>query len=109
LSPFDNLICNRQRTRLLWDFDYKMEIYVPKTKRIYGYYVMPILQGDGLVGRLDPQFDRKSNKLVIHAFHVEEGIDLEAVAAAVQPELERLADYLGAGAIEFTIRQSRSI
>jgi uncharacterized protein YcaQ len=109
LSPFDNLICNRQRTRLLWDFDYKMEIYVPKTKRIYGYYVMPILQGDGLVGRLDPQFDRKSNKLVIHAFHVEEGIDLEDVAAAVQPELERLADYLGAGAIEFTIRQSRSI
>jgi uncharacterized protein YcaQ len=100
LSPFDNLICNRQRTLQLWEFDYKMEIYVPKAKRVYGYYVMPILHGDELVGRLDPQFDRQTNRLIIHAFHVEPGQDSKAIAAAVRPELERLKDYLGATEIE---------
>jgi hypothetical protein len=100
LSPFDNLICNRQRTLMLWDFDFKLEIYVPKAKRVYGYYVMPILQGEALVGRLDPQYDPKKNRLSIHAFHVEEGIDPAVLAAAIRPELERLAQYLGAEAIE---------
>lgn len=96
LSPFDNLICNRQRTLELWDFDYKMEIYVPKAKRVYGYYVMPILHRDELVGRLDPQFDRQSRRLVVHAFHFEQGQDARVIAAAVRPELERLREYLGA-------------
>jgi uncharacterized protein YcaQ len=100
LSPFDNLICNRRRTLQLWDFEYKMEIYVPKAKRVYGYYVMPILHGDELVGRLDPQFDRQANTLIVHAFYTEPGVDQIKIAAAVRPELERLRDYLGAESIE---------
>jgi uncharacterized protein YcaQ len=59
LSPFDNLICDRDRTQALWGFDFKLEIYVPKTKR-WGYFVMPLLHGDRIVARFDLAVDRKA-------------------------------------------------
>ena len=58
LSPFDNLICDRRRTELLFNFKFTVEIYVPPSKRQYGYYVLPILHGDRLIGRIDPKMDR---------------------------------------------------
>ncbi len=58
LSPFDNLICDRARTRQMFGFDYSIEIYTPASKRRYGYYVLPILHGDRLIGRIDPAMDR---------------------------------------------------
>jgi uncharacterized protein YcaQ len=61
---------------------------------------MPILHGEELVGRLDPQFDRQLNKLIVHAFYVEPGQDSRAIAAAVRPELDRLRGYLEAETIE---------
>jgi uncharacterized protein len=62
LSPFDNLICDRNRTLALWGFDFKLEIYVPKTKR-WGYFVMPLLHGDRIVARFDLAVDRQAGVL----------------------------------------------
>jgi uncharacterized protein YcaQ len=63
LSPFDRLIYDRDRTEALFGFNYKLEMFVPKAKREYGYYVLPLLEGDRLVGRAEPRFDRKTKTL----------------------------------------------
>ena len=65
LSPFDRLIHDRDRAEALWNFHYRLEMYVPKAKREYGYYVLPILRRDKVVGRAEPRFDRKTQKLEV--------------------------------------------
>ncbi len=105
LSPFDNLICNRARTRALFNFDYTMEIYVPKDKRKYGYYVLPILQGDRLIGRVDPVMDRANRQLTINAVYAEPDAPKDAnTARAVANSLEDLAAFLGARQIAYSRR-----
>jgi uncharacterized protein YcaQ len=96
LSPFDRLIHDRARTEELFDFRFRLEIYVPKSKREYGYFVMPILHGDRLVGRIDPAFDRIANVLRVRAAFAEP--DAPAAAwPAIRKQIDELATWLGAG------------
>ncbi len=74
LSPFDRLVHDRVRTEALWDFYYRLEMYVPKAKREYGYYVLPILRGDRLIGRIEPVWDRKTKELKVNGVWWEEGV-----------------------------------
>ena len=102
LSPFDNLICDRDRTELLFDFYYRSEIYTPKAKRQYGYYVMPILHGEQLIGRVDPQMNRKTKTLHVHAIHAEPGApQTNETRAAIRQSVEELAQFLGAREIAY--------
>lgn len=102
LSPFDNLIADRERTELLFNFHYRSEIYTPKAKRKYGYYVMPILHGDRLIGRVDPKFDRKSNTLHVFAVHAEEDAPMSIDSAqAVAGAVGQLGHFLGAQEIQY--------
>lgn len=101
LSPFDNLICDRDRTEMLWDFFFRIEIYVPKDKRQYGYYVLPILHGDDLIGRVDPRFDRKTNTLHIQNVYAEEDAPKTvATQKAIAASIKSLATFLGANTIK---------
>ena len=92
LSPFDRLIHDRDRTEALWDFFYRLEMYVPKAKREHGYYVLPLLVGDRLVGRAEPVFDAKSKTLRVLGAWGENDRLPEA--------LDDLAAWLGAERVE---------
>lgn len=97
LSPFDNLICDRERTEQLWDFYYRIEIYVPAAKRQYGYYVLPILHGERFIGRMDSKLDRKSGVYAINALYPEHEGDVTAESGqAIAARLKELADWIGA-------------
>jgi uncharacterized protein len=103
LSPFDNLICDRARTAKLFNFDFTIEIYVPQHKRQFGYYVLPILHGDRLIGRIDPKMDREHGRLHIHAVHAEQDAPLNRkTARAVRTAIEDLATFLGTSDIHYT-------
>lgn len=108
LSPFDNLICDRTRTKLLFDFDYTAEIYTPESKRKYGYYVLPLLYGDSFIGRVDPLMDRKNEKLLINAVHAEPNAPRDkSVAEEVGETIRKLSRFLGAKEVVYSRRVPR--
>jgi hypothetical protein len=92
LSPFDRLVHDRERAEALFGFRYRLEMYVPKAKREYGYYVLPLLVGDRLVGRAEPRFDRKTRRLEL--------LGAWGDTSRLDEALESLATWLGAERLE---------
>jgi uncharacterized protein YcaQ len=95
ISPFDPLIWERARTERLFGMTYRIEIYVPKPQRLFGYYVLPFLLGDRFAARVDLKADRRTGELQIPAAWLEPAADQEETAEALAAELRRLAGWLG--------------
>jgi hypothetical protein len=94
LSPFDRLVYDRARAEALWGFRYRLEMFVPKAKREYGYYVLPLLVGDRVVARADVELDKKERLLRVNAVFREPGAKLDARAA--RAAADELATFVGA-------------
>ena len=95
LSPFDPVVWRRDRISKLFGFDYRIEIYVPREKRRWGYYVLPFLMGDRLVARFDLKTNRETRQLEVRAAHLEPHADALEVAVAAAQELSSLARFVG--------------
>lgn len=95
LSPFDSLIWERERTERLFGFRYRLEIYTPQAKRVYGYYVLPFLHHERLLARVDLRSERAAGRLAVHAVHLEAEVLSEEARLALGDSLRALAHWLG--------------
>ena len=102
LSPFDPVIRDRNRTERLFDFRYRIEVFVPEARREYGYYVFPLLEGDRLIGRIDMKRSKEDGALSVSALWLEPRLTLTRTREAkLASELNRLASFVGAEAVRF--------
>ena len=106
LSPFDPVARDRDRLKRLWSFDYRIEIYVPASRRLWGYYVFPLLEGERIVGRIDMRADRKTGALVVNRFWLEPGMRWNATRRSkLEAELARQARLAGVSRVEWKERE----
>jgi uncharacterized protein len=102
LSPFDPALRDRDRAEHLFGFRYRIEVFVPEPKRVFGYYVFPVLEGDRLIGRIDAKAYRDQGTLRVKGFWPEPGVRLtKARQARLEAELDRLARFSGCGEVAF--------
>ena len=94
LSPFDSLVWCRPRNERLFDFHYRIEIYTPKEKRKFGYYVLPFMMNGQMVGRVDLKADRANSKLLVHSVHTEKGFKRSTINDSLNNELRAMAAWL---------------
>jgi uncharacterized protein YcaQ len=94
LSPFDSLVWCRPRNERLFNFHYRIEIYTPKEKRKFGYYVLPFMMNGEMVGRVDLKADRANSKLLVHSVHTEKGVRRSTINDALNNELHTMASWL---------------
>jgi uncharacterized protein len=94
LSPFDSLVWCRPRNERLFNFHYRIEIYTPKEKRKFGYYVLPFMMNGEMVGRVDLKADRANSKLLVHSVHTEKGVKRSSINDALNAELRAMATWL---------------
>jgi len=104
LSPFDPVVWNRDRALRIFGFHYRIEIYTPPPKRQYGYYVLPFLLGDDIVGRVDLKADRANGALLVQSAWAEPGVNERAVSSELMEELRLMATWLELDRIEVTGR-----
>ncbi len=94
LSPFDSLVWCRPRNERLFNFHYRIEIYTPKEKRKFGYYVLPFMMNGEMVGRVDLKADRANSKLLVHSVHTEKGVKRSSINDALNAEIRAMATWL---------------
>ncbi len=102
LSPFDPALRDRKRAEFLFDFNYRIEIFVPEPKRQYGYYVFPVMEGDKLIGRIDMKREKASNALAVKHFWLEAGMRMgKGRQQRLEAELERCALFAGCSDLQY--------
>ena len=109
LSPFDSLVWCRPRIERVFNFKYKLEIYVPKEKRKYGYYVLPFLLNENLVARVDLKTFRSEGKLLVKGVHLEKGVDPEMVLSELSEEIKKLSNFLDLPQVSVTSRSKPAV
>ena len=107
-SPFDSLIWARERTERLFDFRYRLEIYTPAHKRVYGYYVLPFMFEGQLLGRVDLRAERANGLLAVHEVHEEIAGMSEAAFTELVAQLRQLANWLGLEKVRLNCQRPES-